>query len=222
MIKFYGDYEVYSESGVDLTLLRENLKYPAEERLLDNCASLRSLSGEPVFAKNFRGIPMIDVGHVLRLLADHRVEYVLIGGLAMRAHGSAYITEDLDICYNRTPANAAALAASLAPLHPYMRGAPEGLPFRFDQATILAGLNFTLTTDAGDVDVLGEVRGVGFYEAVQARSIAKEMFGFQVWVLNIDGLIASKKAAGRVKDQLHVLELEELKKMQGNSSEEAT
>ena len=107
---------------------------------------------------------MFDAPALIGQLAAQRVEFVVIGGIAMIAHGATYITKDLDICYHRTPPNIAALAAALAPLHPYLRGAPPGLPFRFDAATIQAGLNFTLVTDHGDLDLLGQVSGVGGYE----------------------------------------------------------
>ncbi len=220
MIEFYGGYQVYSESGVDLTLLRENLKRPVEARLEAN-RRFQKLIGElqepnPVREQSSVASQervMIDPTPILRQLHQRGVEYVLIGGLAMIAHGSAYVTNDLDVCYERSKASVAKLAAAMAPLHPYLRGAPPGLPFRFDAPTIQAGLNFTLTTDYGDVDFLGEVRGIGFYPAVFQQSIPKMMFGMEVRVLSLDGLIASKKAAGRTKDRLHLLELEELKKL---------
>jgi hypothetical protein len=146
-------------------------------------------------------------------LTTHRIEFVVIGGLAMIAHGSAYITKDIDLCYRRSHENIAALAAACASIHPYLRGVPPGLPFKFDAATIQAGLNFTLTTDLGDIDFLGEVSGVGSYQKVAALSEEKEVYGLVVRVLSLDGLIAAKRAAGRNKDKLHLLELEELKKM---------
>lgn len=156
---------------------------------------------------------MFDAEPLLRRLRNHHVEYVVIGGLAMVTHGSAHITRDLDICYSRTPKNIAALVAALVPLHPYLRGAPPGLPFRFDEATIKAGLNFTLETDLGLLDVLGEVAGIGGHEQAVAQSQEFEVYGIAVRVLSLDALIASKKAAGRPKDQSHILELEELKKL---------
>jgi hypothetical protein len=131
----------------------------------------------------------------------------------MIAHGSAYITKDMDICYNRTPANLAAIVAAFAGIHPYLRGVPLGLPFRFDVPTMHAGLNFTLVTDLGDIDLLGEVSGVGGYEQALAQSVEKVVFGYTVRILSIESLIAAKKAAGRIKDRLHVLELEELRKL---------
>jgi hypothetical protein len=98
-------------------------------------------------------------------------------------------------------------------LHPYLRGAPPGLPFRLDVPTLQAGLNFTLSTDLGDLDLLGEVSGVGDYQKSLAQSQEITMFGMQIRVLSLDGLIAAKRAAGRNKDQAHLLELEELKKL---------
>jgi hypothetical protein len=221
MIEFYGGYQVYSESGVDLTLLRENLRRSVEERWENNRRAVALVHALEDSGRAQRGLPtrsehellMFDPAAILSQLLKHQVELVLIGGLAMRTHGSAHVTDDLDICYHRTATNIASLAAALAPLHPYMRGAPPGLPFHFDAETIQAGLNFTLTTDRGPVDVLGEVSGVGTYEQALAQSEERALFGLTVRVLSLDGLIAAKKAAGRRKDQAHLLELEELKKL---------
>jgi predicted nucleotidyltransferase len=221
MIEFYGGYQVYSESGVDLTLLRENLRRGLEQRW-DNNRRASALAWEAEQSgRAHRGLPrrpeqeaiMFDPAAIIRHLLDSGVEFVVVGGLAMTIQGSAYVTRDLDVCYQRTATNLTALATALAPVHPYMRGAPPGLPYRFDAATIQAGLNFTLTTDLGDLDLLGEISGLGNYEKVLAQSEEHTLFGLTVRVLTLDGLIASKKAAGRRKDQTHLLELEELKKL---------
>jgi predicted nucleotidyltransferase len=216
-IKFYGGYQVYSESGVDLTLLRANLLRTPEQRWEEACqgAAIFDAFRRGAVGSSHRkeGKPMLDAPGIVRQLTEHGVEFVVVGGLAMIAHGSTYLTKDLDICYSRTSANLAALAAALVPLHPYLRGAPPGLPFRFDVPTLLAGLNFTLDTDRGPLDLLGEVSGIGFYPQALAQSEEKVMFELPVRVLSLDGLIAAKKAAGRGKDQQHVRELEELKKL---------
>ncbi len=218
-IQFYGGYQVYSESGVDLTLLRENLKKTATQRLAKNSRGLELVRelDKSRLSKNDsvedREIAMIQDEKLLRLLVDKRVEFVLIGGLAMRIHGSAHITEDADICYSRTKENIQRLAEAMAALHPYMRGAPPGLPFRFDAPTIQAGLNFTLISDLGEVDFLGEVSGIGNYEKVLAQSEERVLYGVPVRVLSLDGLLLAKKAAARRKDHGHILELEELKKI---------
>jgi predicted nucleotidyltransferase len=211
-IEFYGGYPVYSESGIDLTLLRENLRRSMEERWQGACHGPALLSAfGPLQGRN--KVSTFDPAAIVRHLVDNEVRFVVIGGLAMISHGSAYVTKDLDVCYQRTQANLESVVRAFADLHPYLRGAPLGLPFRFDVPTLQAGLNFTLTTDLGNVDLLSEVSGLGFYESVFAQSEEATMFGLKVRVLTLDGLIASKKAAGRLKDRNHVLELEELKKL---------
>ena len=73
--------------------------------------------------------------------------------------------------------------------------------------------NLALTTDHGDLDLLAEVHGIGPYDRVFAQSVEVEADGRKVRVLSLDGLIAAKKAAGRIKDRNHLLELEALKKL---------
>jgi hypothetical protein len=120
----------------------------------------------------------------------------------------AQVTTDLEIVYRRTPENIARLAAALAPLQPYLRGAPPGLPFRFDVDTIGRGLNFTLVTLAGDLDPIGEATGGGTYEALLPRSEAREVFGLAVRFVDVETLIHLKRAAGRPKDLERIAELE--------------
>src|SRR3954468_16733650 len=101
---------------------------------------------------------------LLKALVDGGVDFVVVGGVAVIAHGSAYQTSDLDICYQRSPENCDRIVKVLGPYHPRLRNAPPDIPFLFDRKTILAGLNFTFTTDLGDLDLLGEITGAGNYE----------------------------------------------------------
>ncbi len=163
-----------------------------------------------------------DFVSVLLALEAARVRFVLIGGLAMVAHGSAHITEDIDICYARDGENLAALVAALKPSNPHLRGAPEGLPFLFDTRTFANAFNLTLTTDMGSVDLLAEVPGIGSFRELWVRSVILELEGTPVRVASLDDLIAMKEAAARLKDQSHVLELRALRKLlaaDGPSSE---
>jgi len=151
-----------------------------------------------------------DFGGVIGVLADGGVEVILIGGLAAQAHGAARLTQDTDFLYRRSPENIDRLAAALAPHRPYLRGAPPGLPFRFDAPTIQRGLNFTLTTDLGDIDLLGEVVGIGVYDVARPHSIRLMVYGRELTVLDLPTLIRSKRAAGRPKDLEAIAELEAL------------
>lgn len=154
---------------------------------------------------------MTDLKAILTLLRDAGVEFVLVGGLAATAHGSARLTRDVDIVYARTPQNMARLVAALAPFAPYLRGAPPGLPFRWDIETLRRGLNFTLTTTLGSLDLLGEIAGGGMYADVLPDSIEVKVFGVSCRCLDLDPLIRVKRAAGRPKDLEAIAELEALR-----------
>ena len=95
-----------------------------------------------------------DFERAMATLTGGGVEFIVIGGVAGTLHGSAFITQDLDAVYARNRENIRRLAAALQPHQPYLRGAPEGLPFRWDERTIRNGLNFTLTAAFGDLDLL--------------------------------------------------------------------
>jgi hypothetical protein len=146
----------------------------------------------------------------VRVLSGGDVDYIIIGGVAAGIHGALRTTLDLDVVYGRDPENVARLAAALEPFQPYLRGAPSGLPFRLDADTVLRGLNFTLTTSLGDLDLLGEVIGGGGYEALKASADVVELEGFQCQVVSLRKLIELKRAAGRGKDRESLAELEAL------------
>jgi hypothetical protein len=148
---------------------------------------------------------------LLRLLRTGGVHFILVGGVAATAHGSARHTEDLDILYDRDPANVARLITALAPHSPYLRGAPPGLPFRWDVETIRHGLNFTLTTSFGSLDLLGEISGGGFYRDLLPESTEISVFGVTCRCLDLPALIRVKRAAGRPKDLEAIAELEALR-----------
>ncbi len=153
----------------------------------------------------------IDFAAALRVLTEADVQFVIVGGAAATAHGSTQLTQDLDVVYARAAENVARLVGALSPYHPYLRGAPPGLPFRFDEATVFAGLNFTLTTDLGDIDVLGEIAGVGTFADLQKRSIELQLFGLSCRCIDLDTLIDAKRAAGRPKDLQTLAELEAIR-----------
>lgn len=150
---------------------------------------------------------MIDFGGLLRSLTGEGVRFILVGGAAATAHGSARLTQDLDIVYDRDPGNLASLVRALRPHDPYLRGAPAGLPFSFDVETLRRGLNFTLTCKLGDVDLLGEITGGGGYSALATHTVTLEIFGVRCLCLDLETLIDVKRAAGRPKDLEAIAEL---------------
>jgi hypothetical protein len=151
---------------------------------------------------------MTDFAGLLAALTDAGVRFIIVGGAAATAHGSSRLTQDIDVVYERSPENIRRLAAALAPLNPYLRGAPPGLPFVLDEKTIRNGLNFTLTTSRGDLDVLGEIAGGGGFEQLLPHTVMLSLFGHDCLCLGLDKLIDVKRAAGRPKDLEAIAELE--------------
>ncbi len=131
----------------------------------------------------------------------------------MIAHGSAYVTVDVDFAYSRDRPNISSVVQALETLHPTLRGFPPGLPFAWNEQTVRSAANLTLVTDACDVDLLGVVAGVSSFVDLWNRSVEKELYGVRIRVASIDDLISMKRAANRPKDQNHVMELLALKKL---------
>lgn len=149
----------------------------------------------------------------LTALNEGGVEYVVIGGVAATAQGSAYVTFDVDICYARTDDNQMRLVTVLQRLKAYLRGVEPGLPFTLDARTLRNTPALTLVTSEGDLDVMDRVGGVGEYEAVLAASEPTSLFSVPTRVLSLDALIASKRAVARAKDQIALVELEALREL---------
>jgi hypothetical protein len=149
-----------------------------------------------------------DFAKLLGALAGASVNFIIVGGAAATAHGATRLTQDVDIVYARDRENVKRLVQALAPHNPYLRGVPPGLPFVLDETTILHGLNFTLVTALGDLDLLGEIVGGGGYEALLPHTIELEVFGTRCLCLGLEKLVEVKRAAGRPKDYEAVAELE--------------
>ena len=200
----YGEQD---ENGVDVSLLRENLRLTPTQRVEK---LLQALPLDPrcqvvASKRSFRDL--------LAPLHAHNVSYVLMGVFAMACHGSAYVADHIDLACACEPNSLAALAEALALLHPRVRGAPEDLPFVLDARALRSGANLTLVTDAGNVDLLGDISGADSFEMLWKRSMEMDLFGVPVRVASLEDLIAMKRAGGRPWDQLHLMELERLHRL---------
>jgi hypothetical protein len=162
------------------------------------------------------------IEELLILLGRHAVECVIIGGVAATLYGSTNLTNDLDVCYARNAANLERLAQALRAVNAKLRNAPRDLPFILDAETLRRGFNFTFSTDVGSLDLLGEVRGIGFYEEVNTEASIYEMFGYSFPVIEIGRLILAKRTAGRAKDLIALPELEAIQsKLNSRSNDDA-
>jgi predicted nucleotidyltransferase len=147
---------------------------------------------------------------LLPLLVENGIEFILIGGVAGNVLGSARLTFDVDVVYDRKKGNLEKISLALKPISPYLRGAPPGLPFVLDVPTLRNGLNFTLITTLGDLDLLGEVAGGGIYKELFPHTFIVEAFGVKFRCVDLPTLIHLKRAAGRPKDLEAIAELEAL------------
>lgn len=161
---------------------------------------------------------MTDFGRLIPLLVNGGVRFIMVGGAAATAHGSARLTQDLDVVYQRDRENVARLIRVLTPLTPYLRGVPPGLPFVWSEETVWAGLNFALTTSLGALDLLGEIAGGGGYEELLPDTITLKLFGVECLCLSLAKLIQVKRAAGRPRDLEVIAELEALREQGSHTS----
>jgi hypothetical protein len=143
----------------------------------------------------------------LRVLHDNGVRFVVIGGVAGTLHGSASITQDLDVCYDRRTDNLERLAQALLGINARLRGAPSDVPFILDAETLARGDSFTFDTDVGPLDVLGTPSGSGGFDALARNAQEFDLDGPTVLVASLDDLMAMKQASRRPKD---LVELENL------------
>lgn len=143
-------------------------------------------------------------------LVRAEVRFVVIGGVAAGLHGSTHATFDLDICYDPSLENRVRLATVLAGWHAYLRGVEPGLPFTMDARQLVISPVMTLVTDAGDLDVMDRVQGVGDFDAVLARSVEATLGDMAFRILDLPALIAAKRGSARPRDLAQLPELEAL------------
>ena len=153
---------------------------------------------------------MTDYRGLIRSLLAGRVEFIIIGGAAAIAHGASRLTEDLDLVYRRDQKNVETIIKSLAPFAPYLRGAPEGLPFKWEAQTIWNGLNFPLTTSRGPLDLFAEITLGGTYDDLLPHTVTLDVFDCRCLCLGLERLIEVKRAAGRPRDLDAIAELQAL------------
>jgi predicted nucleotidyltransferase len=159
-----------------------------------------------------------DFKSILKSLNDAGVQFVVIGGLAMAAHGSTQVTRDIDLSYARSASNINGLAQVLISLHSHLRDVPAELPGAVDLRLLKNSSNLTLATDKGAIDILGEPPGIASFEQLWNNSIEMNIFGENVHVASVDDLVLMKQAAGRPKDQAHLAELHAIKAFRDRKS----
>ena len=150
---------------------------------------------------------MNNLHQLLTRLADAEFEFVVVGGYAAVLHGSAFVTNDLDVCALLSPEHVAKLRQALVDLHPVHRMTKQKLSFLDHPKGGGPVNNLYLETDGGVIDELGNVLGLGDYHRLKEGAIEVTLFGRRCRVISLADLITAKEAMGREKDLLTAKEL---------------
>lgn len=157
--------------------------------------------------------PELHLRALLARLVAHEIDFVVVGGIAMIAHGSARLTQDLDICYSTDAPNLEALGNALIELEVKLHGIPESVPFVPDARTLRRMMILTLDSDEGRIDLLVDPAGAPRYVLLRDRAIEAELDGVTVLVASLDDLESMKRAAGRPKDLIDLEEIEVIRRL---------
>jgi predicted nucleotidyltransferase len=148
---------------------------------------------------------------LINKLTKSGFDFVLIGGLAASAYGSTYVTHDLDVCAVLTPENIEKLREILMDLHPQHRMMIPKKSFMEIPENLEGINNLYLSTDAGVLDLIGQVVGVGNFSEVSKSAVTISIFGNECKIISLDDLIKCKKTLKRPKDMLVASELEAIR-----------
>jgi predicted nucleotidyltransferase len=159
--------------------------------------------------------PEFRPGELLRQLTVAGVDFVVVGGIAAVALGSAQLTRDLDICYSSEEANLERLGHALLGLAARLRGVSDDVPFVPDGRTLRRTQILTLDTREGPLDLLVDPKGSPGYAELRRRAETAVVSGHTVCIAALDDLLAMKRAAGRPKDLVALEELEAIRRLRG-------
>jgi hypothetical protein len=156
--------------------------------------------------------PALQIEPMLGVLAEQQVDFVVIGGFALSAHGVVRGTKDVDLSPDPTPENLKRLAVALRALNAEVMLAedfdPSELGIAPDEDGLSLGGNWVLRTRLGRLDVMQDVAGAKSYAALRAAAVQRDVPGAgSFWFAGFDDLIAMKVAAGRPQDELDITSL---------------
>jgi hypothetical protein len=151
-----------------------------------------------------------DLRALLAALHEHEVRFIVIGGVAVGAHGFLRSTEDLDLVPDPDLKNLKLLTLALEALDSTMPTV-EGRPFdpSKDGAVILRGGNVSADTRFGGLDVVQRLRGVPAYSELARDAIDSDLLGIPVRVCSLGRLRAMKQGLSRAQDQADLENLPE-------------
>jgi predicted nucleotidyltransferase len=149
---------------------------------------------------------LFDPRAILHVLAEHSVEFVVVGGVAVQTHGYMRPTRDLDIIPRPDLVNLSRLGEALAELDSRLYRTQRPLDMTDPQILKRAAL-VPLVTTYGRLDIMNiesTAGKLGRYSDLRERAIDVDLGTLRVAVMGLDDLIRMKKAAGREQDRIDI------------------
>jgi predicted nucleotidyltransferase len=149
---------------------------------------------------------LFDPEAILRVLAEHGVEFVVVGGIAVQTHGYVRPTRDLDIIPRPDLVNLSRLGEALAELDSRLYRTQRPLDMTDPQILKRAAL-VPLVTTYGRLDIMNiesTAGKLGRYSDLRERAIDVDLGTLRVAVMGLDDLIRMKKATGREQDRIDI------------------
>ncbi len=164
----------------------------------------------------------LDLRELFRVLAEHGVDYLVIGGVAAQVHGRRRTTKDLDVTPAPDPENFKRLAAALVALdaHPVELGPSAPTPTA--EQLRVAPVVPPLTTRHGELHILNEVPGATAYAGMRTRALTTDLDGIAMHIVGVDDLIRMKHTAGRPSDIEDIEALTMVARREARSADPAT
>jgi hypothetical protein len=141
----------------------------------------------------------LDAERILIALAEHHVDYVIVGGLAVQTHGHVRTTVDVDVYPRPEPRNLQRLADALNELDARTLNPGSGA-IAIDAAMLPRATLWQFATRHGAIDVIHDAPGAPPYDELRARALEIELGEIRLAVASRDDLISMKRASGRSVD----------------------
>jgi predicted nucleotidyltransferase len=148
----------------------------------------------------------LDAERILRALAEHEVDYVLIGGLAVQTHGHVRTTNDADLIPAPDPSNLERLAAALRSLEARVLN-PGEEETAIDSTMLPTATIWQFASRDGGIDVMHEIPDGRSYDELSKGALHVQLGDVDVPVVGLDDLIQMKLARGRPVDLADVASL---------------
>lgn len=195
-------------------MLADNLRRSVAERLRRHQIAL-NMAEKLQKAKKLSG----DCDNLLDRLVNKGVDFVIVGDWAGLVYGCTRVNQCIEICCDFSPANLLALQKAISDLEPVHRMTPSRKKLELTEETCSHFKNLYIDTQAGQLDCLSVIDGLGDYRQTTRESELVEVEGTKIHVLNLEALIRSKRAMNRPRDKEAISQLEAIKELRNQQDD---